>query len=89
MHCWHKNENVMCSSVYSRMQSARQTPGARYDPLVVHATTLKPQDGGSSLWRNRAKDQQAEHHYNDDVMIIINRDKPMNNVKIIIPKTTW
>ena len=69
-----------------RVRARRQAPGI--DTLVVHATTLKPQDGGSSLWRNRAKDQQAEHHYDDDVMIIINRDKPMNNIKIIIPKTT-
>ena len=90
MHCWHLNENVMCSSVYSRMQSARQTPGARYKPTGDPGhIALEPQDGDSSLLRNRAKDQQAEHHYDDDVMIIINRDKPMGNMKIIIPKTTW
>ena len=77
----------MCSSVYSRMQSARQTPGARYRPTggPCHIT-LKPQDGDSSLWRNRAKDQQAKHHYDDDVMNIIRQDRPMDNMKIIIPK---
>ena len=90
MHCWHLNEYVMCSSVYLRMQSARQTPGARYRPTggPCHIA-LEPQDGDSSLLRNRAKEQQSEHHYDDDVMIIIDRDKPMNNMKIIIPKTTW
>ena len=69
-----------------RVRARRQAPGI--DPLVVHATTLKPQDGDSSLLRNRAKEQQSEHHYDDDVMIIIDRDKHMNNMKIIIPKTT-
>ena len=46
MHCWHLNENVMCSSVYSRafvfsiyacrVRARRQAPGI--DPLVVQAT---------------------------------------------------
>ena len=71
------------------MQSARQTPGARYKPTGdPDHIALEPQDGDSSLLRNRAKEQQSEHHYDDDVMIIIDRDKPMNNMKIIIPKTT-
>ena len=79
----------MCSSVYLRMQSARQTPGARYRHTGGPGhIALEPQDGDSSSLRNRTKDQQAEHHYDDDVMIIINRDKPMDNMKIIIPKTT-
>ena len=80
---------MLCAVVCIRackVRARRQAPGI--DTLVVHATTLKPQDGGSSLWRNRAKDQQSEHHYDDDVMNIIKRDRPMDNMKIIIPKTT-
>ena len=77
----------MCSSVYLRMQSARQTPGARYKPTGDPGhIALEPPDGDSSLLRNREKEQQSEHHYDNDVMIIINRDKPMDNMKIILPK---
>ena len=69
------------------MQSARQAPGARYRPTGGPGhITLKPQDGDSSLLRNRAKDQQAKHHYDDDVMNIIKQDRPIDNMKIIIPK---
>ena len=79
----------MCSSVSLRMQSARQTPGARYKPTGDPGhIALEPPDGDSSLLRNRAKDQQTEHHYDDDVMNVIKRDRPMDNMKIIIPKTT-
>ncbi len=71
------------------MQSARQTPGARYKPTGDPGhIALEPPDGDSSLLQNRAKEPQSEHHYDDDVMIIIDQDKPMNNMKIIITKTT-
>ena len=69
------------------MQGARQAPGARYRPTGGPGhITLKPRDGDSSLLRNRAKDQQAKHHYEGDVMNIIKQDRPIDNMKIIIPK---
>ena len=82
---------VVCIRVplYSLFMHAECAPGARYRPTGGPGhITLKPQDGDSSLLRNRAKDQQTKHHYDDDVMNIIKRDRPMDNMKIIIPKTT-
>ena len=80
---------MLCAVVCIRackVRARRQAPGIPTGgPGHI---TLEPQDGDSSLLRNREKEQQSEHHYDNDVMIIINRDKHMNNVKIIIPKTT-
>ena len=66
-----------------RVRARRQAPGINPGHIA-----LEPQDGDSSLLRNRAKDQQTKHHYDADVMNIIKQDRPMGNMKIIIPKTT-
>ena len=58
----------------------------RYRPTGPGHKTLRPQDGDSSLLRSRAKDQRAKHHCDDDVMNIIKKDRPIDHMKIIIPK---
>ena len=80
---------VVCIRVhlYSQFSACRVRTGApRYRPTGPGHQTLRPPDGDSSLLQSRAKDQRAKHRYGGDVMNIIKKDRPIDHMKIIIPK---